>query len=643
MIQDRETQKPTGLKPHQRSEIMALLDDCAVAQLLEPGLVDMMVSFALLELAWLDHIIKSGNYDAFKRIPEYVVLDAVSWLNFVLYWGKPAFLASKPIGLLMSALIAMLDSPECVRSTLVHNKIIELLLAMLSPQLRANKSGDTGLGRRAMQTGEAALVSAVLSTPACQNELVPALMSCYVAADHVVGLDVDKDSFDKFQMRNSIDSILAELWKDTRCHGKIVQLASSTSTLTSTTPKHHNTDVFEDYIGCVLNGLIYLFKDSLDRLHDIHEIEKSMADKPAWDAMLDADREPKEQFYKSQQRTCSSFMHSATNNLSWLMTLTDDPAVAPAFSKPPVAGRLAYAVIHFLDLLLGPRCASLKVEKPEKYHFDIPTLMEGIIGLLLRVAQSPSFIQVVASEPDLDMQSSSFIHVVASEPDLKMQSSSFIHVVASEPDLEMQSSFIHVVASEPDLEMQSSSFIHVVASEPDLEMQSSSFIHVVALEPDLEMQSSSFIHVVASEPDLEMQSSSFIHVVASEPDLEMQIFAKALETLESNHQHQIAVGLRPFLDAVRALADEGGADPPSKRRKSGAEGIGSGVDEVMEEEDGLRCDALPDLPGTDETESKYSGELEELTVAPFDSSVGGAYNRHFTDSLIRLNETPLPR
>ena len=35
-------------------------------------------------------------------------------------------------------------------------------------------------------------MAAVLGTGAAQKDLVPALMRCYAAADHVVGLDVDK-------------------------------------------------------------------------------------------------------------------------------------------------------------------------------------------------------------------------------------------------------------------------------------------------------------------------------------------------------------------------------------------------------------------------------------------------------------------
>lgn len=47
-------------------------------------------------------------------------------------------------------------------------------------------------------------MSAVLRTAALQEGLLPALMRTYVAADFVVGLDVDKDAFDKFSMRSCI-------------------------------------------------------------------------------------------------------------------------------------------------------------------------------------------------------------------------------------------------------------------------------------------------------------------------------------------------------------------------------------------------------------------------------------------------------
>jgi hypothetical protein len=44
------------------------------------------------------------------------------------------------------------------------------------------------------------LVASVLGTSAAQEQLVPALMRVYGQADFVVGLDVDKDDYDKFSV-----------------------------------------------------------------------------------------------------------------------------------------------------------------------------------------------------------------------------------------------------------------------------------------------------------------------------------------------------------------------------------------------------------------------------------------------------------
>lgn len=42
---------------------------------------------------------------------------------------------------------------------------------------------------------------------------------------------------------------------------------------------------FALYAAAVLNSLVYLLKDSLERLQDIHNIEASMADEAAWKAL----------------------------------------------------------------------------------------------------------------------------------------------------------------------------------------------------------------------------------------------------------------------------------------------------------------------------------------------------------------------
>lgn len=75
-----------------------------------------------------------------------------------------------------------------------------------------------------------------------------------------MGLDVDRDAFDKFSMRNCIDLILEEMWKDEICKASLVNAAKQTVTQTN------EEGVFGKYIGSLLNDLMYLLKDCFDRL-----------------------------------------------------------------------------------------------------------------------------------------------------------------------------------------------------------------------------------------------------------------------------------------------------------------------------------------------------------------------------------------
>ena len=45
------------------------------------------------------------------------------------------------------------------------------------------------------------------------------------------------------------------------------------------------SEVFSDFVGAVMNSLIYLLEDSIQRLQDIHNIEASKADTKAWERL----------------------------------------------------------------------------------------------------------------------------------------------------------------------------------------------------------------------------------------------------------------------------------------------------------------------------------------------------------------------
>jgi hypothetical protein len=53
----------------------------------------------------------------------------------------------------MASLVALLDHPKCVRSSLLHDRIIKLMMAMLGPQLDVSRRTAGALGRTIMMPG----------------------------------------------------------------------------------------------------------------------------------------------------------------------------------------------------------------------------------------------------------------------------------------------------------------------------------------------------------------------------------------------------------------------------------------------------------------------------------------------------------
>jgi hypothetical protein len=374
-----------------------LLADSARAALLDPALASDLVAFCELSARWVLRLLRAPPAEAAAAValvPESAVRDLCAALQFLIRWRAADLLGGMDVGALVATLTGLLAAPALVPSPLVAYEAVQLLLAMLSPQLWQPRRGGAGaLGRAHASPAERALVSAVLGTGAAQRELLPALMAAYVHADHVVGLDVDRDHYDKFAMRGAVDTLLMELWADPTCAASLSEAAAAAD----------GSDLFPDFCGAVLNDLLYLLRDSLGRLEDIAALERSMADAAAWAAQPGAARREKEEFYASQQRAARGFMASSVTTLEMLNALVAARPVQAGFVGPRVVGRAAAAAHGFLELLVGPRGDALRaVRDPARYGFDPDALLLGVAQFALRLAEQPPFVAALAAAPDAD-------------------------------------------------------------------------------------------------------------------------------------------------------------------------------------------------------------------------------------------------
>ena len=108
----------------------------------------MIVPIMSLQAAWLLQLARQDGADAkkaFACIPEYTIRDMTGWLSFVIQSGQADLVASCRLDVLIAFLTEMLQRLELVQSPIVHAKIVELLLAMLSPQLGRRRRRGTFL------------------------------------------------------------------------------------------------------------------------------------------------------------------------------------------------------------------------------------------------------------------------------------------------------------------------------------------------------------------------------------------------------------------------------------------------------------------------------------------------------------------
>ena len=406
--------------------------DCATTALLDPELAADACGLASLQAAWMTRLARELDPESAKRafacIPEDCAKGVAEWVRFVIRAGKAEYLlgnggggggarsplssplasptapasgsASKPRStttLGVRALVAfaceLLSRLDVARHPVVRAELVEMLESMLVGE-GGRRSNNGALGVRGSATHEL-LVSSVLGAPETRRSLCPALIRAYSVMDAVEGLDVDRDRFDKFHSRDVIARLLEELWRIDECVESVARLGETSD----------GKRLFDDFAGCVLGDLMYVLQDSLDRLASVAEMERAMADADAWAALTRRDREEKERFLRGQERAAKGFMRNATRTLALLNLLASSESVAPAFVRSDVvAGRAAYAVVRFLESLLGPSAvARTSVADPKKYGFDPKRLVSAIVEFTVRLdGVAGGFAERLAAEEDYD-------------------------------------------------------------------------------------------------------------------------------------------------------------------------------------------------------------------------------------------------
>lgn len=65
------------------------------------------------------------------------------------------------------------------------------------------------------------------------------------------------------------------------------------------------------------------------------------------------------------------------------------------FLSQPLLGRVAYTCLAFIEILVGPRCAQMHVQKPQRYGFDRPALVAAVVQLMVQLGRHRQFLEAL--------------------------------------------------------------------------------------------------------------------------------------------------------------------------------------------------------------------------------------------------------
>ena len=194
------------------------------------------------------------------------------------------------------------------------------------------------------------LATILHSNPAVRDRLGPALLSAYSAVDVVEGLDVDKDSFDKFSARQDITNLITHLWSRQDCksvNNTQTNKQTNNSSLYSirdSVLRQCNTPLFPAFLNSILDTLLYMLNDSIHRLRNARLIQNSMEEE-SWSRLSPREQRAKQDFLNSEERVTRGFLSISQSALSLLQILSESADVSRVLASPPLCTRVSAAFI----------------------------------------------------------------------------------------------------------------------------------------------------------------------------------------------------------------------------------------------------------------------------------------------------------
>ncbi|KAI3960488.1 hypothetical protein MKW98_002987 [Papaver atlanticum] len=333
---------------------------CYEAQILRDGsFIQRALSFYRLMVVWLVDLVGGFKMPLpsccpmeLSCMPEHFVEDAMELLIFAS--RIPRAMDGFMLDDFMNFIIMFMGSPNYIKNPYLRAKMVEVLICWMPER-----------------SGSSSTASLFEGHQFAVEYLVRNLLKLYVDIEFTGS---HTQFYDKFNIRHNIAELLEYLWQVPSHRNAWIKIA-----------KEEEKGVYLNFLNFLVNDSIFLLDESLNRILELKEIEKEMANTVEWERRSAQERQERTRQFHSQENIIRIDMRLAMEDVG-MLAFTSEQITVP-FLLPEMVERVASMLNYFLLQLAGPQRKSLTLKDPEKYEFRPKILLKRIVEIYVNLAK----------------------------------------------------------------------------------------------------------------------------------------------------------------------------------------------------------------------------------------------------------------
>ncbi|XP_077211467.1 putative ubiquitin conjugation factor E4 [Tasmannia lanceolata] len=333
---------------------------CFEAQILRDGaLVQRALSFYRLMVVWLVGLVGGFKMPLpsecpmeFACMPEHFVEDAMELLLFAS--RIPKALDGFFLDDFLNFIIMFMASPSYIRNPYLRAKMVEVLNCWMPNRSASSATATLFEGHQ-------------LSLEYLVRNLLKLYVDIEFTGSHT-------QFYDKFNIRHNIAELLEYLWQVPSHRNVWRQIA-----------REEEKGVYLNFLNFLINDSIYLLDESLNKIHELKEMEAEMSNSAEWEQRPPQERQERTRRFHSQENIIRIDMKLANEDVG-MLAFTSEQITAP-FLLPEMVERVANMLNYFLLQLVGPQRKALSLKDPEKYEFRPKQLLKQIVDIYVHLAR----------------------------------------------------------------------------------------------------------------------------------------------------------------------------------------------------------------------------------------------------------------